>query len=152
MPEPRIDTATAADTAAEVCIAGAGPAGLAQARALKALGISFDLFERHDGPGGIWDIENPGTPMYATAHMISSKPLSGFVDYPMPEAYPDYPGHAQVLDYLRDFVRDHGLERHMTFGTAVDRAEPDADGWVVATGDGKVRRYRALVRERGYGS
>ena len=149
MPEPPTATPTIADATAQVCIVGAGPAGLAQARALKAAGISFDLFERHDGPGGIWDIENPGTPMYETAHLISSKRLSGFVDYAMPAAYPDYPSHAQVLAYLRAFASEHGLDEHIAFGTTVDWAEPDADGWVVTASSGVLRRYQALVCANG---
>lgn len=129
-----------------VCIVGAGPAGLAQARACKAAGIAFEVFERHNGPGGIWDIENPGTPMYETAHFISSKTLSGFVDFAMPADYPDYPSHRQVLAYLKDFARAHGLTRHIAFGTAVERAEPDTGvGWQVRLSSGETRRFRALV-------
>src|SRR5688572_22792133 len=46
------------------CIIGAGPAGLAQARAFKQRGVEFDVIERHRRLGGLWDIENPGSPMY----------------------------------------------------------------------------------------
>ena len=47
----------------KVCIVGAGPAGLAVARAFRAFGIAYEQFERHLDVGGIWDIENPGSPM-----------------------------------------------------------------------------------------
>ena len=131
------------------CIVGAGPAGLAQARAFKAAGLAFDLFERHGDVGGIWDIENSGTPMYKTAHFVSSKSLSGFFDFPLPADDPDYPSHVQVLAYLREFARAYGLDAHITFGTAVDWAEPEEDGWRVTLAGGERRRYRALVCANG---
>jgi len=71
------------------CIIGAGAAGLAQARAFKQAGVPFDVIERHEDVGGLWDLENPGTPMYASCHLISSKRLSGFTGFPMPRDFPD---------------------------------------------------------------
>jgi NADPH-dependent 2,4-dienoyl-CoA reductase/sulfur reductase-like enzyme len=36
-----------------VCVVGSGPAGLAMARALKRVGLAFDVYERNPGIGGI---------------------------------------------------------------------------------------------------
>ena len=44
------------------CLVGAGPAGLVMGRALLAEGVPFDWFEKHSDVGGIWDIDNPGSP------------------------------------------------------------------------------------------
>jgi cation diffusion facilitator CzcD-associated flavoprotein CzcO len=46
---------------ATVCVVGAGPAGLAMARALKRMGLQFDVFERHAGVGGIWNQAHAGS-------------------------------------------------------------------------------------------
>lgn len=73
------------------CVIGAGPAGLAVARALTERGLPYTHLERHTGPGGIWDIDSPGSPMYESAHFISSKTLSGFGGFPMPDEFADYP-------------------------------------------------------------
>jgi cation diffusion facilitator CzcD-associated flavoprotein CzcO len=81
------------------CVVGAGPAGLSAARALKRLRIPYDQFERHSDVGGIGDLDNPGTPMYESAHFISSRKLSGFFDFPMPDDNPDYPDNRQILGY-----------------------------------------------------
>ncbi|MDH3792940.1 MAG: NAD(P)-binding domain-containing protein [Rhodospirillales bacterium] len=137
------------DRSERICIVGAGPAGLAQARAFKRAGVPFDVIERHRDLGGLWDIENPGTPMYESAHFISSKGLSAFFDFPMPGDTPDYPGHAQVLAYLRAFARAYGLTEHIAFGVAVERAEPEGHFWRVVLGNGEVRRYRGLVCANG---
>ena len=107
---------------ADHCIVGAGPGGLAATRAFLAQGLDVDCFERHDDVGGIWDQDNPGSPMYDAAHFISSRSMSGFHGYPMPDDLPDYPSHRQVLAYLRAFARDHDLYRAIELGTGVEHA------------------------------
>ena len=131
------------------CIVGAGPGGLLAARSLRLAGLPYDQFERHGDVGGIWDIENPGTSMYESAHFISSKPLSGFFGLPMPAHYPDYPDHKQILSYIRDFAARFGLRDAIAFDTAVVRAVPvgegASEGWDVTLSDGSTRRYQGLI-------
>ncbi len=127
------------------CIVGAGPAGLAMARAFKVRGIAFDVFEKHSDVGGIWDPENPGSPMYDSAHFISSKTLSGYYDYPMPDDYPDYPDNRRVLEYHRAFARDYGLYDDITFGTAIESIEDRDGAWWVTPAGQAPRRYAGVV-------
>lgn len=135
-------------TESKYCIVGAGPCGLMQARAFLYAGVPFDIIERHSQVGGLWDLENPGSPMYETAHFVSSKRMSGFPGYPMPDSYPDYPRRDQILAYIRGFARRYDLERHVQFGSKVVEAVPDADGvWVRV--DNERRRYRGLVCSSG---
>ncbi len=134
---------------ADHCIVGAGPGGLAATRAFLAQGLDVDVFERHDDVGGIWDQQNPGSPMYDSAHFISSRSMSGFHGYPMPDHLPDYPSHRQVLEYLRDFARAYDLYRAIELGTAVERAELQDGEWSVTLSTGETRRYRTLVCANG---
>ncbi|MCR9122498.1 MAG: NAD(P)-binding domain-containing protein [Phyllobacteriaceae bacterium] len=127
------------------CIVGAGPGGLALARSFRRLGIAFDVFERHSEVGGIWDVENPGTPMYESAHFISSKTQSHFADFPMPEHYPDYPSNRQIFDYMKSFARTFDLYRHITFNTEVTTTEFKDDLWHITLSTGETRVYRWLV-------
>ena len=131
------------------CIVGAGPSGLLAARAFQLQGIPYDQFERHADVGGIWDMDNPGTPMYESAHFISSKYTSGFFGYPMPEHYPDYPNHRQILDYIRSFADAFGLRPAIRFSTGVARAEPLGEGasggWRVTLQNGEVHHYKGVV-------
>lgn len=128
------------------CIVGAGPAGLAAARWLKALDAPFEGFERNQGVGGIWNIGFAGSPMYESAHFISSRTLSGFRDFPMPESYPDYPSHRQILQYLEGYATRFDLRRHFAFGVSVESARAAGDeAWVVRLGDGSERTYRGLI-------
>ncbi len=139
------DTSTGAGSAG-VLVVGAGPAGLAAARALTARDIPYDHVERHDAVGGIWDIDAPGSPMYEAAHFISSRTLSGFEGFPMPDDYPDYPSHRQVLAYLRSFADAYGLTGRIRFGTTVERVDEDAEGgWTAHLDDGTSRRYQAVI-------
>lgn len=133
----------------DTCIIGAGPAGLATARALKARGLPYSHLERHTGVGGLWDIDNPGTPLYESAHFISSKTLSGFSGYPMPSDYPDYPDHRQILAYLQGFADRYGLAGAVEFGTEVTAVEPVERGWRVTRADGSATEHRHVVAATG---
>jgi len=119
-----------------VCIIGAGPAGLSAAVALERRGLPFRILDAGRRPGGIWDIERDGTPMYESAHFISSKTLSGFPDFPMPASYPDYPRHDQILEYIRAYACHHDLEGRITFGATVTAARPVQDIAAGQSGEG----------------
>ncbi len=118
----------------DTCVIGAGPAGLAVARALAERDLPYTHIERHTGPGGLWDIDNPGSPMYESAHFISSRTLSGFGGYPMPDHFADYPPHRQVLSCLTSFVSWRRRRRPWRAGTSH------------ADGAGPPRRVRRACR------
>ena len=111
-----------------VAVVGAGPAGLATARALRVRGLPYLQFERHGDLGGIWDIDNPGTPMYESAHFISSRDKSGFFDYPMPKSYADYPSRTEILEYTHSFADAFGLRAGVRFDTPVFGSRQEDDG------------------------
>jgi amino acid transporter len=128
------------------CLVGAGPAGMVMARSLIKEGVPFDWFDRNPDFGGIWDIEYPGSPMYESAHFISSKYTSGFYGAPMPDSFPDYPSWRQIRDYIRDTARRFDLYRHATFGTEVRSAVPlPGDRWLVTLDDETQREYDGLI-------
>ncbi|HEX7776653.1 MAG TPA: NAD(P)-binding domain-containing protein [Parvibaculum sp.] len=132
-----------------VCVVGGGPAGLALARAFLNLGIPFDIYERHSDVGGVWDQSNPGSPVYNSAHFISSKTQSHYIDYDMPEDYPDYPSNRQIHNYMRGFADAYGLRAHIRFNTEVKSAVPDAGAWRVTLANGDVKSYAAVVCANG---
>ena len=86
-----------------IAIIGAGPSGLAAIKNLQEQGLTgLTVFEKNNQIGGNWvyDEENKHSSIYETTHIISSKRLSEFEDFPMPADYPDYPSHAQLLRSL----------------------------------------------------
>lgn len=130
----------------DTCVIGAGPAGLAVARALKEQGLPYTHLERHSGVGGLWDLNNPGTPLYESAHFISSKTLSGFSGFAMPPFFADYPRHDQILEYLQRFALAYQLIDHIEFNAAVSSVEKLSDGsWLLTRSDGKQTRHDQVV-------
>ena len=117
---------------------GAGPAGLAAARNLARRGIPFVGFETHTEVGGLWDIDNPRSTMYESAHLISSKTTTAYDEFPMRDEVADYPSHWEMRTYFNDYADTFDLRRHYRFGTSVVRAEPSGDTaetWQVTTED-----------------
>lgn len=112
-----------------VAIIGAGPSGLSTARALSRLNIPFQIFEKQSDLGGLWNIEAEGSPIYDTAHFISSKTMSGHLGFPMPDDYPDYPSNAQIHAYICDFAKANDLTQRIRFNTEVTELARDGDAW-----------------------
>ncbi|SPJ28021.1 flavin-containing monooxygenase [Falsiruegeria mediterranea] len=126
------------ETRAAYALIGAGPMGLAMAKVLKEQGIPFRGFELHSDVGGLWDIDGPKSTMYETAHLISSKTMTEFTDFPMDEGVAEYPSHRDLRNYFRDFADHFGLRDHYTFNAEVLETEPlggPSDGWRVTWRD-----------------
>ncbi len=130
-------------------IIGAGPSGLAGARNLDKLGIAFDGFESAGGVGGLWNIDNPRSTVYESAHLISSKTTTQFSEFPMPDDTPDYPDHAQLRRYFAAFAEHFDLERHYRFNTEVVTVTPEAGKWRVAWRSSGTATSAATARSSG---
>jgi hypothetical protein len=162
--DPTSDTAPATwpadkpayDRGDAVCVIGAGASGLVAVKNFRELGFEVDCFERETGIGGAWNWRHSRSPVYASTHLISSKPFSQFPDFPMPDSWPDYPGHADILHYLSHYADHFGLREHIWFGTEVTDVEPvDGDRWDVTTrptggGVERIARYAAVVIANGH--
>lgn len=135
------------------CLIGAGPSGLAVAKNFATRGIPFDCFEREPDVGGNWNYAQKSSGVYASTHLISSKRLTEFTDFPMPSEFPPYPGHRQALEYLQAYARHFGLYDRITFRTAVQHVRPLGEHWEVTLADGSPpRRYRGVVVANGHHS
>ena len=129
-----------------ILIIGAGPAGLAMAKELKLKNIDYDQIEKHSDVGGLWDIDNPGSPLYESAHFISSKTLSAFPDYPMPKNYPDYPSRKQILSYIKDYAHHFGLYKNVKFKTyAKSLLQSEDNSWSVELSTGEIKNYKKVI-------
>ncbi|MGW9404942.1 flavin-containing monooxygenase [Arthrobacter sp. NPDC055585] len=116
-----------------VAVIGAGPSGLAALRALSKRGLDVVGFEAHSDVGGLWNIGNPASTVYESAHLISSRTTTEFAEFPMPAGTPDYPGHRQLLAYFRGYAETFGLTGRIRFSTRITSAVPSGDGgWNLA--------------------
>jgi thioredoxin reductase len=144
------------DRGENVCVIGAGPSGLTAIKNLTEHGFGVDCYEREAGVGGGWNWRHDRSPVYGSTHLISSKASTQFPDFPMPDSWPDYPHHSQLLAYLEHYAEHFELRRHIWFGSEVVRVEPADDRrWDVTTrssggGGERVHRYAAVVVANGH--
>lgn len=139
----------------QVLVIGAGPSGLVTLKTLRQLGINATCVDRNERIGGNWDIESPFSSVYESAHLISSKGMTQFADFPMPEEYPEYPSHHQVLAYLNSYAERFDLGQYIRKKITVNRVEKVNDGWIltISPSDGlssTVEKYNAIVIANGH--
>ena len=69
----------------------------------------------------------------------------------MPDDYPDYPSHRQVLAYFQRYAQHFGVEKYIQFNTAVTKVEKIAgERWRVTTDKGDVTEFDALMIANGH--
>lgn len=142
-----------------VCVLGAGSSGIATCKVFSAHGLDYDCYEKGSGIGGNWRFRNDNgmSSSYASLHINTSKERMAYSDFPMPEHFPDYPHHSQILDYFEDYVDHFGFRDRIRFQTEVVAVEPagdaEADGWRVRSrgpaGESE-ETYRAVVVANGH--
>src|SRR5512132_1527218 len=141
------------DTAGKplTCIIGAGPSGLATAKALADRGIPFECFEKSGRIGGVWTFANGSSAAYRSLCLNTSRDRSGFRDFAMPPDFPDFPHHSQMASYLEAYVDQFDLRPRICFNTEVISARqlPD-DRWQVSLSNGENRSYDALIVANGH--
>ncbi|UJJ33073.1 flavin-containing monooxygenase [Halopseudomonas maritima] len=133
-------------------VIGAGPMGLATARNLQKLDIPFIGLELHSDVGGLWDIDNPHSTMYDSAHLISSKRMTEFAEFPMDDAVAPYPHHSEMRRYFQNYARQFGLYQHYEFNTRVLSVTQEDAGWAIVTerdGQQQNRRFDGLLIANG---
>ncbi|CAO1939283.1 unnamed protein product [Urochloa humidicola] len=121
----------------KVCVVGAGISGLASARELRREGHDVTVMEQKEGVGGQWLYDpstDAGDPLgvagvhssiYASLRINFPRITSSFSDFPF---YPTinnggdgrrYPGHGEILRYIRDFCDAFGLMDAVRLNTRV---------------------------------
>lgn len=139
-----------ADRQLPYAIVGAGPSGLAAAKNLLSQGISCEVLEAHHEVGGIWDRSNPRSSVYATTHTITSKSVTAYPGFALPDDAPQYPRHDEIHTYLKTFATAYELREHVRFGRDVTSIEPDGGSWRIRCADGSDTRYRGVVVANGH--
>jgi len=95
------------------CVIGAGAAGVSALHQLRAAGHDVDCFEKTHRVGGHWHTD------YDALHLITSRDMTFFEDFPMPADYPHFPRRDQIRTYIESYARARGLYEVIQFGTAV---------------------------------
>ena len=141
-----------------VCVIGAGSSGIVATKVLRAHGIPVVCYEKGSGVGGNWRFQNDNgmSAAYRSLHINTSKERMAYSDFPMPDDYPDYPHHSQVLEYFENYVDHFGVRDAVQFQRSVESVGPVAgsDGrWRVDVEgpDGpESREFRAVLVANGH--
>jgi hypothetical protein len=71
----------------------------------------------------------------------------------MPDDYPDYPSHEQVLAYFQAYAKKFAVEQHIRFNTSVASIEPTGDErWAITTEQGDREIYDFVLVANGHHS
>lgn len=137
-----------------VCVIGAGPSGITAAKHLLQVGLTnFVVYDRNSEVGGNWVYSpDPGhSSVYETSHIISSKKLSQYHDFPMPDWYPDYPGHTLLKKYFQSYADHFGVTPFIKFNTSVAKAVMNDDlSWTVRLDSGEEELFDYLIVANGH--
>ena len=106
--------------------------GLCTVRRLAEKGIKVLGLEAHSDVGGLWDIDSPTSTMYESAHLISSKRMTEFDDFPMSHDVATYPRHDQLKHYFQSYATHFDLYRHYQFNCWVESVEPHNGQWRIS--------------------
>ena len=117
----------------KIAIIGAGPSGITALKNLETNGFDVTCFEMSNQIGGNWVYKDQTghSSVFKTTHIISSKKFSEYIDFPMPDDYPDYPSGAELLAYFNSYVDHFELEKHIRFNTKVHKAIPIDNKWKI---------------------
>ncbi len=135
-----------------VAIIGAGASGLASARVLQAQGIKFVCFEKGSAVGGLWRFNNDNgqSSAYRSLHINTSKRKMEFDDFPMPDDYPDYPHHEQIIEYFESYIEHFKISPHIRYGQEITNAQPHDEGWQLTFADQHSEQFTHLIVANGH--
>lgn len=126
-------------TGFRVVVIGAGVSGMLAAIKLHEAGIDHVVLEKNDDVGGTW-LENayPGAGVDTPSHLYSFS----FA----PRQWSTHFGKRdEVLGYLRDVAREHGLRDRIRFGAEAATAEWHDGRWYVTTTAGETVTGDAVI-------
>lgn len=120
----------------DVCVVGAGAAGLACAVTLRRAGADVVVLERGE-VGAAWQTR------YDCLHLHTVRWLSGLPGYGIPRSYGKWPSRDGVVEYLRAYARRHALD--VRARRRVERVDRDGGGWAVHVGAEHIHARRVVV-------
>ena len=119
-------------------MAGAGPAGLSAAAALRRRGVPVVVLERTDAVGARWRRRYDGL------RLNTMRQFSGLGAPRMRRNLGRYPTRDGFVGYLEEYARHHDLD--IRFETELERVEHGDDGdWLVRTAAGPLAARHVVI-------
>jgi cation diffusion facilitator CzcD-associated flavoprotein CzcO len=139
-------------TSPRYCVIGAGAAGVSALQQLRQAGHRVECFEKSGRVAGHWHTD------YDALHLITSRDMTHFEDFPMPASYPHFPRRDQVRAYIESYATHHGLNDLITFDTEIVSVSPEpvtqgpvgSAGWHVISSRGDEGTFDGVLVANGH--
>ncbi|MEN8768578.1 MAG: NAD(P)-binding domain-containing protein [Candidatus Arcticimaribacter sp.] len=134
-----------------VCVIGAGPSGITALKNIQDKGIKVIAYDYNHDVGGNWiySEKESHSSVFETTHIISSKTLSQYEDFPFPQEVADYPSHEELRNYFQAYAKAFSLYPLIRFNTLVQSCVFNPENiWEVTTvceGIEKTEKFTDLV-------
>lgn len=134
-----------------VCVIGAGPSGITALKNIQDKGIKVIAYDYNHDVGGNWiySEKESHSSVFKTTHIISSKTLSQYEDFPFPQEVADYPSHEELRNYFQAYAKAFSLYPLIRFNTLVQSCVLNPENiWEVTTvceGIEKTEKFTDLV-------
>jgi hypothetical protein len=135
----------------DVIVIGGGWSGLLACKYCLTEGLKTLVLESRESIGGVWAFTEDASygGVMTTTQTTSSRCITEMSDFPMPDDYPEFPSHVQILAYLRDYCARFDLDRHIRLRHQVDAVRKAGGVWHVTCTNGAAYRAKNLVVSSG---
>ena len=134
-----------------VCVIGAGPSGITAIKNIHEKGLAVVAYDYNHDVGGNWIFseKESHSSVFETTHIISSKTLSQYEDFPFSAEVADYPSHKELRNYFQAYAKKFNLYPLIRFNTLVKSSVLNAENiWEVTTqceGKESTEKFTDLV-------
>lgn len=132
----------------DVAIIGGGWSGILACKYMTENGLNALAFEATDAIGGVFyyrENETMHGGVIRSTHLTSSRGLTEMSDFPMPDDYPDFPSHRQVIDYLNNYVDHFKIRDKILLNKKIVSAKKINEYWELEDQDGNSYRSPYLI-------
>lgn len=129
-----------------IAIFGAGPSGIAAGKELLKQGFNdFTIFEKSDGVGGTWHVQDyPGLACDVWAHSYT------FSYAPNPDWSASFVEQPEIEAYLQRCATTFGLDKHIKLNTEITRAIYQPGGhWLLHSANGESFECDIIISAMG---
>uniref|UniRef100_A0A8C6WLQ9 Flavin-containing monooxygenase n=1 Tax=Neogobius melanostomus TaxID=47308 RepID=A0A8C6WLQ9_9GOBI len=110
-----------------VAVIGAGSSGLVCTKICVEEGLEPVCFESSNDIGGLWNFKHVLfiRLIYRSLVTNTSKEMTCFSDFPMPDHYPNYTPNSLLLQYYRLYAQHFDLLKYIHFQVGQFNLRPD---------------------------
>ncbi len=128
----------------DVAILGAGPGGLAVAKALQDVGVAPQIFEASDNIGGQWYVSAEHSGIWKDMHTNTSRATTMFSDLLHEPDTGMFPRATDISDYLHSYADMFNLVQYIRFKHRVVGVEQSGGAFrLKVDADGELKEYSA---------